>query len=165
MGNGAHVPQRPDIGPPRVITPFPVFITVLYLALTALVMALPALVQSIGDVIDPIVSPVVRLIAMVILGVVFLLVIISSIAARTASPTVISPSNTLTQQRIQAAPAQARPAVQPPAAAKQAPPASPRTFVYPDMVEGGIYGDTYVMLQDGSTIKLRTQVVGPDLVA
>ena len=165
MGNGAHVPQRPESRPARVIAPFPVLITIIYLALTAALMALPALVPSIGDAMDPIVSPVVRLIGMVILGVIFLLVIISSIAARTPSPAVDTTSNAAVQQRVQAAPAQARPAVQPPAPAKQAPAAAPRTFVYPDMVEGGIYGDTYVKLQDGSTIKLRTQVVGPDLVA
>ncbi|MDG6224305.1 MAG: hypothetical protein QCI82_02200 [Candidatus Thermoplasmatota archaeon] len=164
MGNGAYAPQRPDIGPPRVVTPFPVIITVLYLALTAAFMALPALVPSIGGAIDPIVNPVVRLIAMVILGVIFLLVIISSIASRPKAPATTVPA----EQRPSPKPVQAiaRPEPQAPTQAKRSPqPAAPRTYVYPDMVEGGIYGDTYIKLEGQRTLKLRTQVVGPEHVS
>jgi hypothetical protein len=43
-----------------------------------------------------------------------------------------------------------------------APPAkkvSPEILEYPKKIEGGIYGDTFIKVDDGTTLKLRTQVV------
>jgi hypothetical protein len=43
-----------------------------------------------------------------------------------------------------------------------APPAkkiTPEILEYPKKIEGGIYGDTFIKVDDGTTLKLRTQVV------
>jgi hypothetical protein len=35
-------------------------------------------------------------------------------------------------------------------------------FTYPDLVEGGIFGDTYIRISPAKTLKLRTLVVEPE---
>lgn len=170
-------PQQRPLGgfrPPLL----PAALVVLYLAYIGAMVLAPYFIEPYGKVIDGILSPLIRLILAVVLMIVFGGLMLKELfQGKDQGP--IAPDRS---QVPRAAPLVAGPVIgsaQPrftpisgtgpgPVAPPQTPtrvreiergPSAPTIFTYPQDVEGGIYGDTYVQITPNKIIRIRSLVV------
>jgi hypothetical protein len=155
-------------GRTRPISLFHIVLLVVYIAIVALLIILPDHVDPLSKLLEP-VDTMTRFYIALTLGIAIAIIIMVGIAAGMAR-TEESPSRAEVTAQIQRkAPSQMPVAVAPVVRTadgttprieqKQGP---PTVVVYPDLVEGGIFGDTFIRISSARTLKLRTLVVEPE---
>lgn len=168
--------QRPSGGfrPPLL----PAVLVVLYLVYVGAMVLAPYFIEPYGKVLDGILSPLIRLVLAVVLMVVFGgLMLRDLLKGKEQGPIASDRSQVPRAAPLGGGPVigMAQPRFTPvagpgpgPMAQPQAPmrvreiekgPSTPNIFTYPQDVEGGIYGDTYVQITPNKIIRIRSLVV------
>jgi len=166
--------QRPSGGFQMPL--LPAALVVLYLVYIGAMILAPYFIEAYGKVLDTILSPLVRLIIAVVLMVVFGALMFSDLLKGRsgegpapdrsqiprAAPLGGGPVTGSAQARF--TPVAGPGPIAPPQTALrpreiERGPSAPTIFTYPQDVEGGIYGDTYVQITQSKIIRIRSLVV------
>lgn len=154
----------------------PVIILVIYVVYFGIFMIAPKVLSQLSQEMDPVFPPLWRLIVAVLLFMVFGTILVLNLLYKKKPDLPVRP--TAPGQRSTGAPPdqQAAPRFKP--VVKEAPPAAmpaperktveqpvrSQVIIYPQEVEGGIFGDTYIGLGPNKVLKLRSLVVEPEYV-
>ncbi|MBN1390604.1 MAG: hypothetical protein JXA22_08185 [Candidatus Thermoplasmatota archaeon] len=161
----------------RGIPTVPILVMAIYLVYLGVFIVAPKFVSRLDEELGSMFPPLWRLVGAVVLFIVFAIVLVVNLMTRsTPEPPV--------QQRIQVTKAanvpplpQGPPRFKPVVTDKQPVktpkpagtgvniPARSQVIVYPQEVEGGIFGDTYIGIGTNKVLKLRSLVVEPEYLA
>lgn len=166
-------PQPPPSGP--TVSPGPmIFLILIYLIYIGGAIVAPLFVAEVAEQVDPQFPPLYRFIGAIVLFVIFAVIGALIYRPRQApqqpprppqpTPRPPSPQPAAVKKPVQQVnkfkPVSqgAKPAVNKPEPARSK---EPKVFTYPAVVEGGIFGDTYIEVTDQKIIRIRSLVVEP----
>jgi predicted PurR-regulated permease PerM len=178
MANGVTAPtgSPSQIREMRRTSKLPMVLVLIFLVYLLVFLVVPEFVSDLEKMLEPI-PQIIRIVTAVVLFGIFLLMILSTAFSKAVDSIQPPPVQIPTRQQVigqqpSAVRTMEQP-VRPPSqtvkpisaqATSQVKPSQPLIFTYPILVEGGIYGDTYIKITDGKTLKLRSMVVEPDQV-
>ncbi|MCK5773170.1 MAG: hypothetical protein KAH57_05230 [Thermoplasmata archaeon] len=155
---------RPRGGP----SPFSFLLILLFIAYVVVFIILPQYTDVISEALLADFQPLYRLVVAGALFVVIALILIVSRSRKSAPPRGRAPT---ASALVGTPPKQGEvkrfkpviPKVDGPEKAVDGPVVTPpKVFIYPKEVEGGIYGDTYISIDEKKVMKLRSLVVEPE---
>lgn len=177
MANGVTAPANTVARPGQSgrVSLLPAMLVLVFLAYVMAFLILPQFIPDVDALFEPI-PLTLRVITGAVLFGIFLVMILSTAfqkASRTdpsrmntpAMGTSVSPSQPAFKPVTPAVGARSQPAaVDPPKPVTDSKVQTPTIYTYPVVVEGGIYGDTFVRITETKVLKVRSLVVGPDQV-
>ncbi|MGA1822062.1 MAG: hypothetical protein ACMUIG_06015 [Thermoplasmatota archaeon] len=169
-------PQPPPNGPKASPGPL-ILLIIIYVLYIGLAIIAPQFISDIADLIDPAIPALFRFIGAIVLFIILVLIGAFVYRPREASPNPPKPAQPVSKPPSRPpAPPVGKPSPQVnkfkpvapgtrPAPGKPEPEKTgqkePKIFTYPSVVEGGIFGDTYIEVTDDKIVRIRSLVVEP----
>lgn len=159
-------PKRPDTrdrnGRTGAVSPLQIVLLLAYALIVVVLIVLPMYVDQLSKALEPL-GDSMRFGIAVGAGLLITFIMIGTIAVK-AMGQPEEPPVEVAERRPPAPTAPTYPVqpVQQPRPPVQVRPVETLMVTYPDLVEGGIFGDTFIKLSPGRTLKLRSLVVEPE---
>jgi hypothetical protein len=152
------------------VSPLQMVLLITYAVIVSFLIVLPMYVDQVSRMLRPL-GETTRFIIAVASGLLIAFILIAMIAVKASGQAEVATVDRPVRPTVQRmAPAQtiaAPVAAAAPGATQLRQPVVDRSplrsvVTYPDLVEGGIFGDTYIAISPGKTLKLRSLVVEPE---